>query len=203
MEKRWVKKQPYYIHFKDGRPMVFAALYDSGENSEAIVEQTNTNSFFDLIVIDRMPVILGNKESTNTWLNGPSSSQFDMMLKPYEDSDLGSQPKRLKHEPVTADDTGTQSFVQKGDDDKAKSSAYMLPNEETAKKQTKQGDEELVVDLKSGPDRREKLDMILVKKGNIKDAGGNNQLNCVCAEMKWQSTFVTYLHEHALDLQTL
>lgn len=28
------KKQPYYIHFKDGRPLVFAALYDSWQNSE-------------------------------------------------------------------------------------------------------------------------------------------------------------------------
>ncbi|XP_054789740.1 uncharacterized protein LOC129295265 [Prosopis cineraria] len=27
-------KQPYYIHFKDGRPLVFAALYDSWQNSE-------------------------------------------------------------------------------------------------------------------------------------------------------------------------
>ncbi|KAI9177516.1 hypothetical protein LWI28_016199 [Acer negundo] len=143
----------------------------------------------------RMPVNLGNKESTNTWLNGSSSSKFDMMLKPYEDSDLtspvkglkedpipikemkveqesdleqknscdkseeGSQPKRLKREPVTAD-----AFVKKGDDKKAKSSAYMLPNEETMKKQTKQEHEEFVADLKSGPDRRDKLDTILVKK---------------------------------------
>lgn len=28
------RKQPYYIHFKDGRPLVFAALYDSWQNSE-------------------------------------------------------------------------------------------------------------------------------------------------------------------------
>lgn len=28
------KKQPYYIHFKDGRPLVFAALFDSWKNSE-------------------------------------------------------------------------------------------------------------------------------------------------------------------------
>lgn len=28
------KKQPYYIHLKDGRPLVFAALYDSWKNSE-------------------------------------------------------------------------------------------------------------------------------------------------------------------------
>ncbi|TYI19746.1 hypothetical protein ES332_A07G186300v1 [Gossypium tomentosum] len=62
------KKQPYYIHFKDGRPLVFAALYDSWENSE-----------------DRMPVILGDKGSTDAWLNG---SKTDMLLKPYENPDL-------------------------------------------------------------------------------------------------------------------
>lgn len=28
------KKQPYYIHFEDGRPLVLAALYDSWKNSE-------------------------------------------------------------------------------------------------------------------------------------------------------------------------
>lgn len=28
------KKQPYYVHFKDGRPLVLAALYDSWKNAE-------------------------------------------------------------------------------------------------------------------------------------------------------------------------
>ncbi|KAL6555597.1 hypothetical protein OROHE_007269 [Orobanche hederae] len=28
------RKQPYYIHFSDGHPLVFAALYDSWKNSE-------------------------------------------------------------------------------------------------------------------------------------------------------------------------
>lgn len=28
------KKQPYYIHFKDARPLVFAALFDSWKNPE-------------------------------------------------------------------------------------------------------------------------------------------------------------------------
>ncbi|XP_037496066.1 abasic site processing protein YoqW isoform X2 [Jatropha curcas] len=65
------KKQPYYIHFKDDRPLVFAALYDSWQNSE-----------------DRMPVILGDKGAIDTWLNGSSSSKFDIMLKPYENPDL-------------------------------------------------------------------------------------------------------------------
>lgn len=35
-----------------------------------------------------MPVILGDKESTDTWLNGSSSSKFDNVLKPYDDPDL-------------------------------------------------------------------------------------------------------------------
>uniref|UniRef100_A0A2N9H4Q1 Embryonic stem cell-specific 5-hydroxymethylcytosine-binding protein n=1 Tax=Fagus sylvatica TaxID=28930 RepID=A0A2N9H4Q1_FAGSY len=195
------KKQPYYIHFKDGRPLVFAALYDAWENSEGeilytftilttssssalqwlhvyiidwqltlslslalplllVVSQNSSRSWvtpppsssintppvptpFDngatlngvfatrsvsLVVfhsgsvasslgvvvvclrglgsgglqvflwwprsgfmeffLDRMPVILGDKVSTDTWLNGSSSSKFDNMLKPYEDADL-------------------------------------------------------------------------------------------------------------------
>ncbi|KAL5794591.1 hypothetical protein ACOSP7_003185 [Xanthoceras sorbifolium] len=87
------KKQPYYIHFKDGRPLVFAALYDSWESSEGEILYTftilTTSSSSALQWLhDRMPVILGNKESTDTWLKGSSSSKFDMMLKPYEGSDL-------------------------------------------------------------------------------------------------------------------
>lgn len=34
-----------------------------------------------------MPVILGDKESIDTWLNG-SSSKFNTLLKPYEAPDL-------------------------------------------------------------------------------------------------------------------
>lgn len=33
-KKDGAKKQPYYIHFNDQRPLVFAALYDYWENSE-------------------------------------------------------------------------------------------------------------------------------------------------------------------------
>ncbi|GMY33730.1 abasic site processing protein HMCES [Fagus crenata] len=87
------KKQPYYIHFKDGRPLVFAALYDAWENSEGEILYTftilTTSSSSALQWLhDRMPVILGDKVSTDTWLNGSSSSKFDNMLKPYEDADL-------------------------------------------------------------------------------------------------------------------
>ncbi|XP_023891332.1 uncharacterized protein LOC112003380 isoform X1 [Quercus suber] len=87
------KKQPYYIHFKDGRPLVFAALYDAWENSEGEILYTftilTTSSSSALQWLhDRMPVILVDKVSTDTWLNGSSSSKFDNMLKPYEDVDL-------------------------------------------------------------------------------------------------------------------
>lgn len=40
------------------------------------------------VSVDRMPVILGDKGATDTWLNGSSSSKFETLLKPYEDSDL-------------------------------------------------------------------------------------------------------------------
>ncbi|XP_058005912.1 uncharacterized protein LOC110651059 isoform X2 [Hevea brasiliensis] len=87
------KKQPYYIHFKDGRPLVFAALYDSWQNSEGEILYTftilTTSSSSALQWLhDRMPVILGNKEAVDTWLNGSSSSKFDIVLKPYDNSDL-------------------------------------------------------------------------------------------------------------------
>ncbi|KAJ4955866.1 hypothetical protein NE237_012649 [Protea cynaroides] len=86
------KKQPYYIHFKDERPLVFAALYDSWKNSEGEVLYTFTilttcSSSALRWLHDRMPVILGNKGSIDAWLNG-SSSKLDHELKPYEDTDL-------------------------------------------------------------------------------------------------------------------
>ncbi|KAJ7961657.1 Embryonic stem cell-specific 5-hydroxymethylcytosine-binding protein [Quillaja saponaria] len=96
------KKQPYYIHFKDGRPLVFAALYDSWKDAEGerllpkegkgceilytfTILTTSSSSALQWLH-DRMPVILGDKGSTDTWLN--SSSKLNMLLKPYEESDL-------------------------------------------------------------------------------------------------------------------
>ncbi|XP_065873312.1 uncharacterized protein [Euphorbia lathyris] len=85
------KKQPYYIHFKDGRPLVFAALYDSWQNPEGeilftfTIVTTSSSSALDWLH-DRMPVILNDKGATDTWLNA-SSAKLDV-LKPYENSDL-------------------------------------------------------------------------------------------------------------------
>ncbi|KAG6412229.1 hypothetical protein SASPL_124901 [Salvia splendens] len=91
------KKQPYYVHFKDGRPMVFAALFDSWKNSEGetlytfTIITTKSSSSLEWIH-DRMPVILGSKESTDWWLNDSSLSNLDKILKPYEETDLAWYP---------------------------------------------------------------------------------------------------------------
>ncbi|GAB4841502.1 hypothetical protein Ancab_022218 [Ancistrocladus abbreviatus] len=91
------KKQPYYIHFKDGRALVFAALYDSWKNSEGEILYTFTiltssSSSALQWLHDRMPVILGDEGSTHAWLNSPTSFKFETLLKPYEGSDLAWYP---------------------------------------------------------------------------------------------------------------
>ncbi|KAK6122203.1 hypothetical protein DH2020_044055 [Rehmannia glutinosa] len=94
------RKQPYHIHFKDGRPLVFAALYDSWKNSEGetgeilysfTIVTTSSSSSLEWLH-DRMPVILGSKESTDCWLNDSSLSNLDKILKPYEEKDLAWYP---------------------------------------------------------------------------------------------------------------
>ncbi|XP_070661784.1 uncharacterized protein [Malus domestica] len=48
----------------------------------------NNNFIISFRVAAWMPVILGDEESTDTWLYCSSSSKFDSLLKPYEDPDL-------------------------------------------------------------------------------------------------------------------
>ncbi|XP_055812955.1 uncharacterized protein LOC129882600 isoform X2 [Solanum dulcamara] len=91
------KKQPYYIHFKDARPLVFAALFDSWKNHEGEVLYTftilTTSASSSLEWLhDRMPVILGNMDAADMWLSGSPSSNIDTLLKPYEESDLAWYP---------------------------------------------------------------------------------------------------------------
>lgn len=91
------KKQPYYIHFKDARPLVFAALFDSWKNHEGEVIYTftilTTSASSSLEWLhDRMPVILGNMDAADMWLSGSPSSNIDTLLKPYEESDLAWYP---------------------------------------------------------------------------------------------------------------
>ncbi|KAK6940450.1 SOS response associated peptidase (SRAP) [Dillenia turbinata] len=95
-KKDGAKKQPYYIHLSDDRPLVFAALYDSWKNPDEEILYTftilTTSSSSALSWLhDRMPVILAGKESTEMWFNG-TPSKLDMVLKPYEGPDLVWRP---------------------------------------------------------------------------------------------------------------
>ncbi|KAL6662285.1 hypothetical protein ACP70R_000144 [Stipagrostis hirtigluma subsp. patula] len=90
------KKQPYYIHFQEDRPLVLAALYDVWKNSEG--REHLYIYYFDYSCINfpemaprlmhyRMPVILGNKGSVNAWLND-ASVKLEEITAPYEGADL-------------------------------------------------------------------------------------------------------------------
>ncbi|PUZ37549.1 hypothetical protein GQ55_9G128700 [Panicum hallii var. hallii] len=86
------KKQPYYIHFQDHRPFVFAALYDAWTNSEGEIIHTftilTTRASSSLKWLhDRMPVILGDNDSVNVWLND-ASVKLEEITAPYEGADL-------------------------------------------------------------------------------------------------------------------
>ncbi|KAL6209030.1 hypothetical protein ACLB2K_019973 [Fragaria x ananassa] len=90
----FTKKTEKPDHYRmDGRPLLFAALYDSWENSEGekiytfTIITTPSSSALGWLH-DRMPVVLGDKESVDTWLDGSSASNFDKLLKPYEGPDL-------------------------------------------------------------------------------------------------------------------
>ncbi|XP_049932340.1 uncharacterized protein LOC116248767 isoform X2 [Nymphaea colorata] len=91
------KKQPYYIHFNDHRPLVFAALYDSWTNAEGEVIHTFTilttrcSSALEWLH-DRMPVIFGDDDSKNAWLSSLPSTKVVGMLQPYEGTDLAWYP---------------------------------------------------------------------------------------------------------------
>ncbi|KAG9447946.1 hypothetical protein H6P81_014074 [Aristolochia fimbriata] len=92
-KKEGSKRQPYYIYFKDQRPLVFAALYDSWTNSEGEVLYTFTilttrcSSALEWLH-DRMPIILGSENSSDLWLNESSTTKVNDLLVPYEGSDL-------------------------------------------------------------------------------------------------------------------
>ncbi|BBN01360.1 hypothetical protein MPTK1_2g06860 [Marchantia polymorpha subsp. ruderalis] len=88
------KKQPYYLHFEDERPLVFAALYDSWKDEEGNVHHTFTILTTRVSkalgwLHDRMPVILPNEEAVMSWLNDDlSEASLHKLTQPYEASDL-------------------------------------------------------------------------------------------------------------------
>ncbi|KAJ1275636.1 hypothetical protein BS78_05G150800 [Paspalum vaginatum] len=93
------KRQPFYIHFQDHRPFVFAALYDTWTNSDGEMIHTFTilttrASTYVKWLHDRMPVILGNVDAVNAWIND-ASVNLEEITAPYEGSDLVWYPVTL------------------------------------------------------------------------------------------------------------
>lgn len=92
-KKDGAKKQPFYIHFQDERPLVLAALYDTWQDSEGgqlftFTILTTRSSKALAWLHDRMPVILGTEGAIDAWLYDFSSLTFETVTEPYEKSDL-------------------------------------------------------------------------------------------------------------------
>ncbi|XP_024543738.1 embryonic stem cell-specific 5-hydroxymethylcytosine-binding protein-like isoform X1 [Selaginella moellendorffii] len=89
------KKQPYYIHFQDERPLVFACLYDSWQDAEGdtlftfTILTTRVSKRLEWLH-DRMPVILASDDATKAWLELGCSLDdvFRKFVQPYERPNL-------------------------------------------------------------------------------------------------------------------
>lgn len=91
------RKQPLYIHMKDGGPMIFAGLWESWLSPEAeIVESctiltTSSNSIVQPLH-DRMPVILGRGDC-NIWLSPAATrDQLTKLFQPFPPALLAMYP---------------------------------------------------------------------------------------------------------------
>lgn len=92
------KKQPFYIRMRDGRPFVFAGLWEHWEErGESAIETctiltTNANNTLSPIH-DRMPVILP-KSVYDLWLDSGISEQDRLLplLHPYPDREMEAFP---------------------------------------------------------------------------------------------------------------
>ncbi|OWM82933.1 uncharacterized protein LOC116189589 isoform X2 [Punica granatum] len=139
------KKQPYYIHFKDERPLVFAALYDSWVNSEGETLYTftilTTSSSPALQWLhDRMPVILGDKEATDMWLTG-ASSNVQAVLKPYEGSNLAWYPVTPAMGKLSFDGPECIKEIQLKTEEKNSISKFFSPKQAKKEPEIKQEEE--------------------------------------------------------------
>ena len=83
------EKQPWYIHLKDGSPMVFAGLWETWKSAEGeVVESctilTTASNRLVAPLHDRMPVIL-HPDEYRTWLERTTTDPTGLkkMFQPY------------------------------------------------------------------------------------------------------------------------
>ena len=93
-------KQPYYIRLKDGRPFVFAGMWERWEKQTPALESctlitTGPNGVMEPIH-HRMPVILDPKQY-NEWLESSlhSTEQLKALLKPFPPKEMEAYPISL------------------------------------------------------------------------------------------------------------
>uniref|UniRef100_A0A1D2AAI6 Embryonic stem cell-specific 5-hydroxymethylcytosine-binding protein n=1 Tax=Auxenochlorella protothecoides TaxID=3075 RepID=A0A1D2AAI6_AUXPR len=93
-------KQPYYVHFEGGRPMVMAGLWDTwqaqeGPMSTYTILTTDSGPRLGWLH-DRMPVILDTKDSQDLWLldgpGDPKAGTWSAVCGPYIGEDLVWHP---------------------------------------------------------------------------------------------------------------
>lgn len=90
-------KQPYFIHMADGRPFVFAGLWDRWAKSLPAIESctiiTTTPNALVADIHDRMPVILA-EDAAKIWLdqNVKDAALLSSFLIPYTAAKLVADP---------------------------------------------------------------------------------------------------------------
>ncbi|CAI5477741.1 unnamed protein product [Closterium sp. Yama58-4] len=94
-KKEGSKKQPFYIHMSDGRPMVMAGLFDcwrdaQGERLFTFTIVTTAASQRLQWLHDRMPAILPSQHHITAWLHGKLSGPdaITQCCSPYNHPDL-------------------------------------------------------------------------------------------------------------------
>ena len=94
-----LRKQPYFIHRKDGEPFAFAGLWEHWELEDLKIESctiivTGANKLI-MTIHDRMPVIV-DRSDYEQWLD-PSQDKEALMslLKPYRETEMEAYPVGL------------------------------------------------------------------------------------------------------------
>ena len=95
-------KQPIYIRMREGRPFVFAGLWDRWNETESFTIITTEPNHLCSNVHDRMPVILREDEFAR-WLDaGTPMESVSALIRPHSDEEMECFPvSRLVNSPKT------------------------------------------------------------------------------------------------------
>jgi putative SOS response-associated peptidase YedK len=91
------RKQPYYIHMKDGQPFAFAGLWEHWDRGEEPIDSctilTTEPNELAAAIHDRMPVIL-HREDYDLWLDPKVQdvNRLEPLLVPYASDAMAAYP---------------------------------------------------------------------------------------------------------------